>query len=276
MHARIVSILIVLSGLLAPAAAAADAGVSSNWAGYAVHGAGFRSVSATWRQPGVSCARGHDSYSAYWVGLGGYSGSALEQIGTEADCHGDGRAALSAWYEMVPAASVPVPIALSAGDTLSASVRVSGHHATLVLRDLTTHRSFHATVGSRYIDVTSAEWIVEAPSDCVTSCLTLPLANFGSAVFSGARAESLGGHVGAIADPDWSDTAIRLVPGGARLASAHTALHSSGAAAPSSLTADGSSFQVSYSRVLLPGSFSLRRPAEIRAEHLLAPAAGAR
>ena len=114
-------------GLLAAGAltlappALADDGVSSNWAGYAVHGAGFHSVWASWRQPGVSCARGQTAYSAYWVGLGGYSSGsqALEQIGTEADCR-NGRPVLSAWFEMVPAASVPVSLPVSVGDDITA------------------------------------------------------------------------------------------------------------------------------------------------------------
>ena len=39
---------------------------------------------------------GRESYSAVWVGLGGYSenASALEQIGTDADCSRSGAAVL--------------------------------------------------------------------------------------------------------------------------------------------------------------------------------------
>src|SRR4051794_22864750 len=93
-----------------PAAeAATDTSTSANWAGYAVHGSGvkFRRVSATWTVPSIDCSTGGDSWSAHWVGLGGFSESApaLEQVGTDADCTASGRATYSAWYELVPAAS---------------------------------------------------------------------------------------------------------------------------------------------------------------------------
>jgi hypothetical protein len=43
--------LAAASGLAAPAAAVADASLSTNWAGYAAHrpGVSFRGVSATWK-----------------------------------------------------------------------------------------------------------------------------------------------------------------------------------------------------------------------------------
>src|SRR5271156_2413075 len=70
--------------------------MSSNWAGYAVTGTSkspvrFRTVSAHWVQPSVPCTSGQ-SYSGFWVGLGGYrqSSQALEQIGTDADCSSSG------------------------------------------------------------------------------------------------------------------------------------------------------------------------------------------
>jgi hypothetical protein len=244
----------VVATVFAPAALA-DVGDSSNWAGYAVHDALFHRVSAQWVQPAVQCVRGHDSYSAYWVGLGGYSGSALEQIGTEADCGVSGRPSLSAWYEMVPAPSMPVALSIDPGDRMGATVTVIGHRATLTLRDLTRHHSFSTTVGSRFIDVSSAEWIVEAPSDCLSTCLTLPLANFGSAAFTAARAEGLDGHWGTITDAHWQSTEIRLVPGGAHASSAG---FGPGIAAPSVLSAGGSAFSVSFARYGAPRRARLR------------------
>ena len=68
--------------------------VSSNWAGYAVTGTSFKTVSGTWVQPTANCSSStaETTASAFWVGLGGDSdtSSALEQAGTEADCLANG------------------------------------------------------------------------------------------------------------------------------------------------------------------------------------------
>jgi hypothetical protein len=185
---------VVLAGA---APAAADTTVSSNWAGYAVHrnGVTFSRVSAAWREPSARCTGSSPTYSAVWVGLGGYSvtSRALEQIGTELDCSAGRAVRSSAWYELVPKPSRPIHLRVRPGDSLTASVVVLGHRATLKLTDKTTNRTFQKTVHPSVVDVSSAEWIVEAPSDCVsaTQCQTLPLADFGSAKFSLARTETM-------------------------------------------------------------------------------------
>lgn len=262
-----VIVLIALGALTTAPAALADNGSSSNWAGYAVHGTTFHRVAASWRQAGVTCPRGHAAYSAYWVGLGGFStgSQALEQIGTEADCNPDGSQSLSAWYEMVPAASMPIAMTVSPGDRIDAEVTVTGHRATLWLRDRTRRHSFRTTVTSSQIDVTSAEWIVEAPSDCLDSCLTLPLANFGTAGFTAARAQAVDGRTGSISDPFWSATRIRLSPAGAHLASSHPPASNAGAALPSGLSAGGTAFSVAFARAsVLGGAFAVRHAPLIR------------
>ena len=103
---RNLAVLTVLAVLAVASAARADTVTSDNWSGYAVHGSGvtFRSVSGTWVQPESTCVSGTKTYSAFWVGIGGYSltSSGLEQVGTELDCSSDGTAVLSAWYELVP------------------------------------------------------------------------------------------------------------------------------------------------------------------------------
>ncbi len=70
---------IALLGLAAATAAPADADTtsSSNWSGYAVHRAGtsFNRVLGAWVQPAPHCQRGTQTYSAAWVGLGGYTGA---------------------------------------------------------------------------------------------------------------------------------------------------------------------------------------------------------
>lgn len=257
--------------------ALADTSDSSNWAGYAVHrpGVSFREVFATWRQPTAKCAAGNQSFSAMWVGLGGYSetSNALEQIGTEVDCSQSGKVVSSAWYELVPAASEAVGLRVRPGDLLGASVTVAGHRVVLALRDATTHRSFAKALYAPSIDTSSAEWILEAPSDCITAtaCETLPLANFGSATFSFAGAVATTGHAGTISDSTWGSTRIRLLPGGRRFVVYQGPAISAGAATPSALAARGTSFRVTYSAVSVQGNPFLTRREPVRAGQLVHP-----
>ena len=140
-RAGLTAAVIGAAALCSAPAALAQATSSSNWAGYAVHrpGVSFRQVSGTWTQPGASCIAGQSSYSAAWVGIGGYkpTSSALEQIGTEVNCTQSGKAVSTAWYELVPAPSKTVSLAVHPGDVMHAAVTVVGHQVTLDLEDLT-------------------------------------------------------------------------------------------------------------------------------------------
>ena len=246
--------LITAAALASAPAALADSTDSSNWAGYAVHRAGvsFRGVAASWRQPSASCQPGHPTFSAMWVGLGGYraSANALEQVGTELDCARSGRALSSAWYELVPSASRPIRMRLAPGDLIRASVSVEGSAVSLAIDDVTRRRGFRRTVPASSLDLTSAEWIVEAPSDCSSAwaCVTLPLANFGSAAFTGAQAESAAARWGPIAAIGWRWTRIRLSAPGSRYVTDARSGSASATATPSGLQARGSAFSVTYSR----------------------------
>jgi hypothetical protein len=208
--------------LAAPAAsrAASWATTSTNWAGYAVSkpGTRFKRVSATWVAPAVSCSAGGRRYSAAWLGLGGLhtTATALEQIGTEADCAG-GKGYYSAWYELVPAAPVRLQLTVRPGDTISASVSVSGHTVKLFLADQTRGTSFATQLQVAQVDVSSAEWVVEAPSACGDNggCRALALAAFKATTFSDVKATSVTGHSGTISDPAWSNVASRCPRRGA-------------------------------------------------------------
>jgi hypothetical protein len=238
-----------------------SAQVSTNWAGYftttgpsthrfAKH---FTSVSGTWVQPTVTCTPGSPTYSAFWVGLGGYSetSSALEQIGSEEDCSAAGQATNFAWYELVPANSSTIKrVLVSPGDVLSATVSVHGTKVTVSLRDVTqgTHFSVTKPMRSPKPDTSSAEWIAEAPSQCNqnNNCTALPLTNFGTMSFSDATASSIGSkgkRTGKIDNGAWSYGPISL-----QASIAHSrynqALTSS--AAPGALASSGNAFVVTY------------------------------
>ena len=134
---------------------------------------------------------------------------------------------------------------------ISASVTVSGHSVTLRIANETQRttfvRRFHATP----IDVTSAEWIVEAPALCLSassaSCRDSALADFGSTGFSRART-TVAGHIGTITDAGWSATADTLGGGasphaGQRATASST--HSS-SATPGALSRVGDAFTVTF------------------------------
>jgi hypothetical protein len=240
--------LLALALALPTGAHAAIQRESINWAGYAASGSGaqFKRVAGTWVQPAVTCQPGDPGYSAYWVGLGGLhtSAKALEQIGTEADCDANGEASYTAWYELVPAGSVPVHLTVRPGDTLSASVTVASGVVKVYLNNRTRGIHFAKTLHATPLDVTSAEWIVEAPATCEPAgCHVLPLANFGAASFAGANATSIGGHAGTIADQNWSATALSLSPDAA---GGLVPTSSTAGATPGDLSATGDGFTVTY------------------------------
>ena len=114
-----------------------DTVTSTNWSGYAVQDASkFTYVTGTWVQPAVTCPSTTKQYSSFWAGIDGYSSSSVEQLGTDSDCTGKNKPKYYAWYEMYPANSVDISTStypVKPGDTLTASVSVSGTSFTLKL-----------------------------------------------------------------------------------------------------------------------------------------------
>jgi Peptidase A4 family len=233
-----------------PADALGDAATSANWAGYVAHrsGVNFRSVAATWNQPAAVCDTQYPTYSAIWVGLGGFqqNSNALEQVGTELDCGASGIASASAWYELVPAPDTRIGMTIRTGDTIKASVTVTGRRVTVKLTDTTRQESFSKTVTAASVDLTSADWIVEAPSECSESdyCRTLPLTDFEAVSLSGATTDTTTGHRGAISSPLWGRTRITLVAEGR----AYIVFGVAAQVTPSALGHGGSAFKVDYSQ----------------------------
>jgi hypothetical protein len=218
----------LLVAALVPAGAAFGASrdlssdVSANRAGYVVTGSGtsYTSVTGTWRQPTVTCGTNDaGAASAFWVGLGGYytSSKALEQIGTSADCDAKtGKPSYYAWYELVPSDSVTIPkFLVEPGDVITTSVNIvnGGTSVLLQVKNRSRHRTFTTTLPSATPDLTSAEWVAEAPAGCDQyRCRQLSLSDFGSIQFT--KIAALGNANGGTltANPGWTATAIALVP----------------------------------------------------------------
>jgi len=182
------------------------------------------------------------------VGLGGSSDTAtgLEQTGTGADCS-NGTAKYYAWYEILPAASVTVPLKVKPGDQITTSVNVSSTTVLVQIKNRTRKTSFTKALTVAAPDLSSAEWIAEAPSACnnASRCTVLPLANFGTVNFTRAAAIA-SAHPGTITDPTWANVAISLVPQSSSRFFAARDSSSTAGATPGVLSADGRSFPVSW------------------------------
>jgi hypothetical protein len=242
-YAMAVTVAAALVGASQARGATTDqAVVSQNWAGYEAAASTtdqrFSKVSGSWVQPNADCSSGQGD-AAFWVGLGGGDDGAqgLEQVGTEIDCTNGGQGESHAWYELIPAAPVNLDVAVKPGDHISASVSVDGNDVTVSLNNQTTGKSTTKNLSTSNIDVSTAEWIAEAPSQCdsESGCTPVTLADFGNVGFTSSSATA-NGHTGAISDSAWSSAPLQLssVDG------------TSGGATPGSLSSDGSSFSVAY------------------------------
>lgn len=156
---------------------------STNWSGYAVTGSRFTSVSASWKQPTATCSA--TAYSSFWVGLDGDTSNTVEQTGTDADCSGRSPQ-YYAWYEMYPKFPVNLSQPVAPGDTMTASVTTDGRgNFTLTISDTSRGWTNVTKAKLKSAKLSSAEVIAEAPS---SSGGVLPLANFGTASFTAAKA----------------------------------------------------------------------------------------
>ena len=268
---RALALTVVVAGVAMFAAATATAAsavtpeVSSNWSGYAALSvdpaapAAFTDVTATWRVPKSTCTVNRISSAAFWVGLGGYdpASTALEQLGTGADCDGATKTpTYYAWWELVPAASVKIPLTVKAADTISAAVLVNGQKVTFSLKNLTRHTRFSKVLTTTQpLDTASAEWIAEAPSNCSASgrCRPVPLTNFGTVTFS--KIAAIGNaHPGTLTDATWTASAIELISSGATdpIFGLGDPLGIGVGALPGDASADGRTFSVSWQQHLTP------------------------
>jgi uncharacterized repeat protein (TIGR03803 family) len=219
---------------------------NSNWSGYVVTAAAGQvtDIKGTWIVPTVSCGI-IDTSSSSWVGIDGYQKTnlTLEQIGTESKCIG-GIPLYYAWHEFLPNEPTAVliqSVPVNPGDVISAEVAFSGGQFTATITDETTLQSFQIGETVPNAQLSSAEWITEAPTDFNTNTI-LPLADFGTefygSVFTGVAGTcvaTVGGQTGPIGAFQTA-TAITLIDEKTQ----------DPEALPSQLSADGSSFWVDF------------------------------
>ena len=244
----------------APRVAGEAAEQSANWSGYAATAgtSTFNDVTGTWKIPTATCTIGQESSAAVWVGLGGYAPNSqyLEQTGSSSDCTANGKPSYYIWYELVEPtptnASVTVKLKVNPGDTVTSSVVATTGTILVQVKDRTRKTSFTKKLPMATPDLSSAEWIVEAPSECGQGgfCKVIPLTNFGTVTFTRVAAQT-GGVGGTLSmNPGWTLTDIELVPqahhyfGDPENGQGSTG---AGGASPTTPTPDGTSFTVNYS-----------------------------
>ena len=206
-----------------------------NWAGYSAAYSFsdpkplVTGVSGSWVVPEIQISQS-DTYSAVWVGIGGFFGNTLIQIGTEHDCI-DGAIQYSAWYELLPSDSITITMEISPGDRINASISLENSLLNLwsiSIADLSTGQSFSQIVFYSSSKL-SAEWVVERPE--VNNTIS-EIANFGNVTLSNCSV-TINNEVGAFGH----FPSIRLFmydKSGTRLATV------------SNYDNDGSSFTVQY------------------------------
>lgn len=215
---------------------------STNWSGYAVTGTGFTYAKGSWHVPGVDCAKTPNAYSAFWVGIDGYSDSTVEQTGTVSQCVG-GVAQYYAWYEFYPANSVTIAsVPVTGGNIISAEVSYNGSDFKVTLTNEKTGKSYSKSAVVSGANRTSAEWIAEAPS---SGGVVLPLADFVTANYgfdkTGIKNTSYASDK-AVTGPI-SDFGTRVE----EITMETTSLIKK--AVPTALTTDGSSFTVAWKHI---------------------------
>ncbi|KAJ6556214.1 peptidase G1 [Mycena capillaripes] len=165
---------------------------SSNWCGAAVTGSGFTSVVGTWTVPTISLRSGQSSSSdpalAQWVGIDGFSNSALIQGGTLSELVG-GRQENFAWTEMLPASLREVSLTVNTGDSITTNVTMtSATSGTVAIENNSRGTSIVGTVsGGTRLSAISAEWILE---DFESGSSLVPFAGFPTSTFTGTAVRS--------------------------------------------------------------------------------------
>ncbi|HEY3684280.1 MAG TPA: hypothetical protein VGL93_14690 [Streptosporangiaceae bacterium] len=190
------------AGPVSPAAAG-PATQSANWSGFESEDGSFTGASMEWKVPApVAPSPDVEAHVTIWPGIGGDggSGNVLVQAGTETQHHAGGGSDIYAWTEIVPneneieISGFPV----HAGDDMAADAAwdPGSKNAVFFLvnyttGDMTAPITRQVTTGP---SGSTAEWIVERPVSCGSTCVYTPLMNFGTeSVKNGAADKTAGG-----------------------------------------------------------------------------------
>lgn len=199
--------------------------ISRNWSGYVATNGTFTSVTGTWVVPRVTGSKSLAA-DATWVGIGGLNRSDLIQSGTQ-DIVSHGSVTTVAFIELLPGAGQAIPVSVSSGDAVTASLTERATNQWRITFQNNTNGQAYTTTVVYASSFASAEWIEEAPT---RGHKILSLDDFGTIQFSrGLTIE--GGHQATIAQSNAQP--IILVNKSSQTL-----------AAPSLLNSDGASFTI--------------------------------
>ncbi len=185
-------VVAILATSAAPALAAGEVDkngrLSGNWSGYVASRDTYTGVGASWVVPAVLATTTLMS-DVTWVGIGGSKTKDLIQAGTHGAVQ-NGKAQYWAWYELLPAYQVVIPVVINPGDTVEVSLaEIARDLWYLSFENKTTGQNYYKALEYRSKHGT-AEWIEEMPNvyDKNGTRMYAPLSEFGSTTFMGAYA----------------------------------------------------------------------------------------
>ena len=170
---------------------------STNWSGAVItsppSGQTFDGVTASFVVPTPKVPSGSSSSGTYsasaWVGIDGDTyQNAILQTGVDFTIT-DGEVSYDAWYEWYPDYAYDFNIAISEGDTITATVSSTSSTAgKAVIENVTTGKKVTKSLtSSSALGGQNAEWIVE---DFEEGSSLVSLANWGTVTFTGATAKT--------------------------------------------------------------------------------------
>ena len=143
-------------------------GESLNWSGYVLTGGPFTGVAGTFNVPSIT-ASSVDTVTSEWLGVDGSDNTNLIQAGvTEQFTAATGSTVVYAWVEELPAPETPISMPVAIGNQVTVDIsQVTQGTWNIYLKNDTTGDTYSLT--ESYAGAgSSAEWIVEAPTDAAT------------------------------------------------------------------------------------------------------------
>jgi hypothetical protein len=171
---------------------------SSNWAGAALTGSGYTTVTGTIVVPTPQEPSGGSSRTQYaasaWVGIDGNTcQNAILQTGVDFYIE-DGQASFDAWYEWFPDYAYNFDgFTINAGDTVKMTVTAdSTSSGSAIIDNLSTGQSVSHSFSGESSDLcqTDAEWIVE---DFSSGSSLVPFVDFDTVTFTDASVTAADG-----------------------------------------------------------------------------------
>ncbi len=184
---------------------------SPNWAGYVARKSSssqtFRYVKSMFQVPSVNCATTSEAFSYQWVGLDGWTDTSVEQGGVAGYCV-SGSPEYFAWAEAYPQNVEVLPVTVSPGDAITASVYYDSgtRQYQVTVDDVTTNQS--STVDLACGQSNCHRSSAEAISEGYVATPYQGLADFGRENFENTQVTDGSGHHAGLTGSHWDTNEI--------------------------------------------------------------------